>query len=405
MCHLSKNVVNESIYNIRQHYFADKKYLNYKSNYAIEKNSENYINLGSNVSQQSMKAVDQMFKSFFALLELVKQGKYESWKVQIPQYLDKDGFYPVVFAHAGHSGIRNGVFTVPMSRFLAKKYKNNKLKIALPEYIIGKHIHQISIIPKHNGKFFEVRYMFDDVESDKFDDLDEHKALSIDLGVDNFATCTTNTCDAFIIDGRKMKSINQWYNKENARLQSIKDYQKIEKCTKRQFLLARKRNRQIDDYIYKSAKYIVTYCIDNKIGNIICGYNNEFQQATNNTKDKTTHQNFTNLPFGRFRDRLEYLCKQVGIRFIRQEESYTSKASFYNKDEMPIWNESHDVETHFSGYRAARGLYKISKGNGSNYVNADVNGSLNIMRKSNVVSLDALYSRGVVLTPTRVRIL
>ena len=399
MCRLSKNVYNESVYNIRQHYFSDGSYLRYEANFGQMKFSENYINLGSNVAQATMRAADQSFKSFFGLLKKAKNGTYENWKVKLPGYLDKDGMYPITFIHAGEADLSKGRFKVPMSKYLRSKYSGMKFYIDVPEYIRDKKVHVISIVPKYGGKYFESRFVFEDSCTQKCD-LDYTKALSIDLGVNNFATCATSTGESFIIDGRKIKSINQWYNKENARLSSIKDLQGIKCCTKRQYLLARKRNRRIDDLIYKSAKYIISYCINNYIGNLVVGYNDGFQDKVD--MGKVNNHKFAMLPYGQFKSRLEYLCSKYEIKFTTQEESYTSKASFWDRDEIPKWNPLNPKQGRFSGSRIHRGLYKTKSGN---LLNADVNGALNILRKSNVVPLDGLYSSGTVLVPTRIRLL
>jgi len=399
MCHLSKNVYNESVYNIRQQYFQEGSYLRYEANFSIMKFSENYINLGSNVSQATMRCADQSFKSFFALLKKVKDGVYENWKVKLPHYLDKDGVYPVTFIHAGESNYSSGKFKIPMSKYLRDKYNGMKFYIDVPEYVRDKKIHTISIVPKYHGKYFEARFVFE--ENDVTEShIDYNSALSIDLGVNNFCTCATSTGESFIIDGKRIKSINQWYNKENARLSSIKDLQGIKGCTKRQYLLARKRERRIDDLIYKSAKYIVNYCIEHQIGNIVVGYNDGFQDRVN--LGKVNNQKFAMLPYGKLKSRIQYLCTKYGINYVEQEESYTSKASFLDRDEIPKWNPLNPKQGEFTGKRIYRGLYQTKDGI---LINADVNGALNILRKSSVVSLETLYSSGVVLTPTRVRIL
>lgn len=397
MCHLSKNVYNESVYNIRQHYFAEGSYLRYEANFGQMKFSENYINLGSNVSQATMRKADQSFKSFFGLLKKSKQGVYGNWKIKLPHYLKKDAFYPIEFIHAGEVDLSKGRFKVPASKYFREKYLGLKLYLDIPKHIQDKKVHTISIVPKFSGRYFEARIVFEDAEKTKVQ-LDCTKALAIDLGINNFATCTTSEGQSFIIDGRKIKSINQWYNKENARLQSVKDKQKIKGCTKKQYLIANKRDRQIQNFIYKSAKYIVKYCIDNQIGNIVVGYNDGFQDRVN--LGKVNNQQFVMLPYGKFKSRLEYLCNLYGIRYQVQEESYTSKASFWDRDEMPKWNPLNPKQGNFSGKRIHRGLYQTKSGK---LLNADVNGALNILRKSNVVSLQTLYSRGEVLTPTRIR--
>lgn len=397
MCYLSKNIYNESVYNIRQHYFAEGTYLRYEANFGQMKFSENYINLGSNVSQATMRKADQSFKSFFGLLKKSKQGTYENWKIRLPHYLKKDSFYPVEFIHAGEADLSKGKFKVPMSKYLRDKYLGLKLYIHIPEYIRDKKVHTISIVPKYNGKYFEARIVFE--KEDCITDLNSENALAIDLGINNFATCATSITKSFIIDGRKVKSINQWYNKELSRLNSIKDKQKIKGCTKRQYLISSKRDRQIQNFIYNSTKYIVRYCIDNNIGNIVVGYNDGFQDKAD--LGKVNNQQFVMLPYGKFKSRLEYLCKLYGINYQVQEESYTSKASFWDKDEIPKWNPLNPKHGNFSGKRIKRGLYQTKSGK---LLNADVNGALNILKKSNIVSLETLYARGDVLTPTRIRL-
>ena len=394
LCYLSKNVYNESIYNIRQHYFQQGGYLRYEANYPLMKVSDNYRRLGASVAQQSMRFADYAFKSFFSLLKLSKSGNYESWRVRLPKYLPKDGLYKLCFVQVQ---VHDGKFKVPISRYLSKDY-TKKIFLSVPEYLSDKKIRQIHIIPRYNGKFFEIRYMFDDDELEKAE-IDNSKFLGIDLGINNLATCVTNEGDSFIIDGKKLKSINQWYNKELSRLSSIKDHQGIKGCTNRQYLITRKRNNRVQDYIYCAAKKIVNYCLEHKIGTIVVGYNDGFQENPN--LGRVNNQKFAMIPFGRLKSRIEYLCKQYGIKFVTQEESYTSKASFFDNDEMPKWNPLNPKQGSFSGKRICRGLYQTSKGY---RFNSDVNGALNILRKSNLADLSVLQIRGSVNMPLRIRI-
>lgn len=395
MCRLSKNIYNQSIYTIRQHYFAEGTYLRYEANYPFMKNEENYKVLGAAIAQQTMKCADNAFKSFFGLLKLAKSGKYASWKIKMPKYLKKDSMYKICLVQAQTS---DGMLLVPMS-YQMKKKNYDSIRIKIPPYLHDKKIRQIHIIPKHNGKYFEAVYMFDDAEQET-PILDSEKALSIDLGVSNLATCVTNEGGSFIIDGKKLKSINQWYNKELARLSSIKDKQKIKSYTNRQYAITNKRNNRVSNYMYNAAKLIIDYCIKHKIGNIVVGYNDGFQDRSN--LGRVNNQNFVQIPLGKLKSRLEYLSKLNGINFVLQEESYTSRASFFDKDDIPSWNPQNPVSAEFSGTRIHRGLYKTKSGT---LVNADINGALNILRKSNVVSLTALYTRGEVNTPLRIRVL
>ena len=395
MCYLSKNVYNESLYNIRQHYFAEGSYLRYEANYPIEKLSENYKLLGANVAQQTMRCVDAAFKSFFALLKLAEKKQYSKAAVRIPHYLPKDGLYPI---HLTQFAIKaDGTFAIPMSPTMKKVSK--KIIITVPPYIRDKKIHQIHIVPKQGGKWFEARYMFDDVDAQQIE-LNPNKALAIDLGINNFATCATSDGNAFIIDGRKLKSQNQWYNKERARLSSIKDKQKFKGDTNLLSTMTEKRNRRIQNFIYCSAKHIINYCIQNKIQNIVVGYNDGFQNSPD--LGKVNNQQFVMIPFGKFRQRVKFLCERNGINYIEQEESYTSKASFFDDDEMPIWNAQNPKQGNFTGKRIRRGLYQRQNGQ---TINADVNGALNILRKSKLNQINHLEQcRGEVITPTRIRL-
>ena len=394
LCRVSKNLTNQAIYNVRQHYFQEKQYLKYESNYYELKNSYNYKMLNSNVAQQTLKNVDEMFKSFFALIKLAKQGKYNFKHIKLPKYLPKNGYSNLII---GQIRIKNdNILTIPFSNTFKKKHEI-KIQIKIPKILENKKIKEIQIIPKFNARFFEVQYIYE-VQEENIK-LNTNNALAIDLGVNNLCTCVTNTGKSFIVDGRKLKSINQFFNKRNARLQSIKDKQDIKKQTKRQYLISRKRKNRVDDYINKTCKYIINYCLSNDIGNLVIGYNQTFQNKTN--LGKKNNQIFTQLPFGKIREKLEYLCKLHNINYILQEESYTSKASFFDNDDLPIYNADNPQEYTFSGKRIKRGLYQTK----NNYLfNADCNGALNILRKSKVVDLIILYSRGELDTPKRIRI-
>ena len=391
LSHIAKNLTNEAIYNIRQYYFNKKKYLSYNENYKMLKNSENYKKLNSNMAQQILKEVDGSFKSFFGLLKLAKNGQYNG-KIKLPNYLDKDGFTTLVI---GFVRLKDDMLIVPYSNSFRKTHK--EIAIKLPPVLKGKKIKEIRIIPKQHSRYFEIQYTYEIEEVQR--ELNENNALGIDLGIDNLCTCVTNNGASFIIDGRKLKSINQYYNKINAKLQSIKDKQKIEHITLRQKRIARKRNNRIEDYLSKAARIIINYCLNNDIGKIVLGYNEDFQRNSN--IGSINNQNFVNIPYGKLRDKLIYLCKLYGIEFKLQEESYTSKASFFDGDEIPIYDKENIQEYKFSGKRIKRGLYQTSKGY---QLNADCNGALNILRKSKVVDLSVLYNRGELNTPKRIRV-
>ena len=393
LCRIAKNLTNQAIYNIRQHYFQEKQYLRYEANYHELKHLENYKLLNSNMAQQTLKNVDQMFKSFFALIKMAKQGKYNFRHIHLPKYLPKNGYANLII---GQVRIKDNILTIPLSNTFKKKY-NNKIEIKIPQVLENKKIKEIQIIPKFNARFFEIQYTYE-IEEENIN-LNTNNALAIDLGVNNLCTCVTNTGKSFIIDGRKLKSINQFFNKYNAKLQSIKDKQNIKRQTKQQYLISRKRKNRVNDYINKTCRYIINYCLTHDIGTLVIGYNQSFQNKTN--LGKRNNQIFTHLPFGRIREKLEYLCKRYNINYILQEESYTSKASFFDNDVLPIYNADNPQTYEFSGKRVKRGLYQTK----NDYrFNADCNGALNILRKSKAVDLTVLCHRGELDTPKRIRI-
>lgn len=384
LCHVSKNLYNQALYEIRQEYFKSKKCLNYYDVCKKLQGTENYSLLQAQMSQQTLKTVDDNFKSFF---ELIKK----KLKARIPKYLDKDGFFKLTIPTVS---IRDGKIQLPYSRQYAKEH--NKIYLKVPNILNGKKVKQVWIIPRQNARFFEVQYIYKVEPKEK---KPIKNALAIDLGIDNLCTCVTSSGKSFIMDGKKLKSFNQWYNKETSRLKSIKDKQKIKGYTKKLYGIVTKRNNRISDILHKSCKYIINYCIDNNIDTVVCGMNKDFQRYSN--LGKVNNQKFTQIPFGKIRDILNYLCELNGINFIEQEESYTSKASFWDRDEIPVFSFESKVNYDFSGKRVHRGLYRSKNGM---LLNADLNGSLNILRKSNVVSLEALYSRGVLNPPLRIRV-
>ncbi|BBM46569.1 putative transposase [Leptotrichia wadei] len=392
LSHIAKNLTNEAIYNVRQHYFQNKKYLSYNENYKMLKNSENYKKLNSNMAQQILKEVDGSFKSFFGLLKLAKNGQYDNKKIKLPKYLAKDGFTTLVI---GFVRLKDDILIVPYSNSFRKIHK--EIAIKLPPVLKDKKIKEIRIIPKQHSRYFEIQYTYEVEEVQR--ELNKENGLGIDLGIDNLCTCVTNNGASFLIDGRKLKSINQYYNKINAKLQSIKDKQKTSRTTLRQKRIARKRNNRIEDYLSKAARIIINYCLNNDIGKLVLGYNEDFQRNSN--IGSINNQNFVNIPYGKLRDKLIYLCKLYGIEFKLQEESYTSKASFFDGDEIPIYDKENPQEYVFSGKRIKRGLYQTSTGK---LINADCNGALNILRKSKVVDLSVLYNRGELNTPKRIRV-
>lgn len=396
MCHYSNNLYNVALYNVRQHYFNTKKFLTYESNYHDCKTNENYRLLQAGISQQIMKVVDRSFKSFFNLVKKCKQGDYRYHDVKIPYYRKKGGMFNLIMSTNAFT-IKNGFLYVSMSRdFRALHIDVKEIKIAFPKRLEDKVIKEVRILPCSNGKVFKVQYVYE--VSEEVLNLNKDNVLAIDLGIDNLATCVSTVGTPFIMDGRKLKSINHQWNKEIARLRSISMKQGI-KTTDRIQKITAKRNNRVNDIIKKSARYIVNYCAENNIGTLIVGYNAGFKRNSN--IGKTNNQNFVQIPFGNLRQQLQFLCWKYGIEYLEQEESYTSKSSCLDNDVIPEYKPEQPYTGAFSGKRIHRGLYRTKNGT---LINADVNGSANILRKCKQnVDFNKLCN-GLLTSPQRIRV-
>ena len=395
MCRYANNLYNVALYNIRQYYFENKKFLTYESNCHVCKGNENYALLQAGVSQQTLKVADRSFKSFFNLIRKAKHNEYRFQDIKMPHYRKKGGTFNLVLSTNAIS-IKGGYLQMPVSRAFRKLHPDCDIKIPFPERLEGHSIKEVRILPVQNGRCFKVQYVYE-AEAEPAD-IDTANVMTIDLGVDNLASCITTLGTSFILDGRKLKSINQGWNKEKARLQSIADKQGM-KRTARLSSITEKRNNRTKDIMRKSARYIVDYCVANRIGTIVVGYNPDFKRGVD--IGRANNQTFVNISFGDFRQLLASLCERRGIQYIEQEESYTSKSSFLDKDTLPEYKAEQPYTGGFSGRRIKRGLYKSADGT---VVNADLNGAANILRKSKQdFDLEGLC-RGLLASPQRIRL-
>lgn len=369
LCRLSKNLYNVGLYAVRQYYFQEQKHLKYESNYHYCKTNENYQLLNTDIAQQTLKIVDRTFRSFYGLIKTQKEGVYTN-KIRLPHYLPKDGYFPLIIPRIK---VKENKFRVPMSR--AFKQKFGEVWLPFPTNLNLEQIKEVRIHPKYNAQFFEIEFIIE-IELQPIETI-SNTAIAIDLGLDNLATCVDTNGASFIIDGKRLKSINQWYNKQNVFLQSCKDKQGIKGFTKKQALITQKRNYQLRDYLNKTARYIIDYCIKNRIETVIIGVNPKWKQGIN--IGSKNNQNFVQIPFYSLRLKLKFLCERYGLIYKEQEESYTSKASFLDGDSIPIWNADNPKEYTFSGKRIKRGLYRTKN---KILINADANGAVNIGVKS-----------------------
>lgn len=351
LCFLSKNIYNQALYNVRQHFFQTKQYLNYNSNYHVTKEQECYSYLPTKVFCQTVKMVDKNFKSFFALL------KNKTVKNKLPKYLDiTKGRYLTIFPKQA-LGLREFKRSGKVHLSKTDIYVNTKVS----DFNL---IKEVRIVPRLRQYVIEIVYFKQEKEI-----KDNNIVASIDLGLNNLATVTYNNGDSpQIINGRPLKSINQYFNKNKAHYQS--KFQGNQKNSRRISNLTNKRNNKINDYLHKASRELVNQLVSKGISTLVIGKNANMKQDIN--LGKVNNQNFVQLPIMRFADMVKYKCELEGINVIFHEESYTSKCSFLDNEEIC----KHEA---YLGKRVKRGLFKSTQGY---FINADVNGSYNIMRKA-----------------------
>lgn len=397
MCRTAKNLYNVALYSIRQYFFAEGRYLRYESNYHAVKDHAHYAMLQAGVKQQILKAVDRAFRSFLNLRQQAHRGDDRFQDVRMPHYLPKDGYFPLILS-TNAIILKEGSVHVPMSHGFKRAHPGlDRITIPFPSRLAGKRIKEIRILPMERARFFTVQFVYEAEPEPQ--SVSPDKALVIDLGLDNLATGVNSTDgSSFIIDGKSLKSINHWYNKRLALLQSVLDRQQLPR-SEQMARLTLKRNHRVHDYMMKSARYIITYCLTHQIGTVIVGYNPDWKRGMNH--GPRNNQNFVQIPHGQLCHQLRHLCERYGLRYIEQEESYTSQASFLDGDAMPVWNGAPQDAT-FSGKRLKRGLYRTAQGV---RLNADVNGAANILRKSNHRLDFERVARGLLANPLRVKLL
>lgn len=359
LCFKSKNLYNAALFEFRQSYF-DKEVdtLNWQNLNRIfnQNNQFDYRELPSKVSNTVLKKLGNNISSFWSL---VKKPDYKK-KVRLPKYLHKtDGRFIVEFNKQTFSNKRDE----DNNLIICKSSLNLKIptKVENPQ--------QIRIVPKTGCYLIEVVY---EIKENKI--KQNQRVASIDLGLNNLATVVTNDGDnPILISGGKIKSINQYYNKITSKKKALLPYNVFtSKSLDRLWL---KRNNKISYEIHKITKFLANYFDERDVSKVIIGNNSGWKSGIN--LGKRNNQNFVSIPYSKFINQLTYKCQLLGITVITREESYTSKASFLDYDEIPNYKD--ETIPKFSGKRIKRGLYKST----TRKINADVNGAYNIMVKEN----------------------
>ena len=335
------------------------------------KDNSHYAVLGGQCAQQTLKGVAESFASFNQLLKRYFKG--EGSRPKMPRYRKRGGLAPLSFpAQALKFDIETGQCRIPVSKenaeFVKAEFGISELWINGCVGLKQEQVAELRILPR-NGCFY-AEYVYKGIEYQA--QVDPAQALGIDPGLSNWMTCVSTSGKSFIVDGRKLKSINQWYNKRIAKLKEGKaqGFWSDELAA-----ITEKRNRQIRDAVNKAARFVISYCLQHKLGTIVFGWNQGSKDGI--AIGKRNNQNFVQVPTARLKNRIAQLCEQYGIQFLETEESYTSKCSFLDGDFLPTYGAKPESWKP-SGKRVRRGLYQAGSGE---LVNADANGAANILRK------------------------
>ena len=381
--HISKNLYNVSLYTLRQQYFNYEKISSYYELNKLLNSNENFHILNT---YASICTIRQAYNSMSLFI------KHQN---DLPKYLSKRDVYalytdqvrPILYNNkkciklplsnlVRTKKVLTTTFNDPLIREFIKELNINKIEniyFPIPKVIEDKEIKQVRIVPLYKGEYIEIEFSY---KKEKVE-LNEgnNNTLSIDVGINNLMTLVTTNNNSYIIDGKRLKSINQFYNKQKAYYQSKLVNNKYSKRLRRFDL---RNKHRIDDYVNKAVNQVIKISKEEKVNTIVIGYNKGLKEKgikndnlTNKEKSKI-NQNFTRIPISRLINKIKYKCEEYSINCIVINESYTSLSSFYDNDKI-------DKQEKYSGKRIKRGLY-LTKNNIE--VNADVNAALNILRKS-----------------------
>jgi IS605 OrfB family transposase len=358
---LSKNLFNLANYHDRQYFFENSQKLSFNQLYHLVSKTSDYLALPTKVSKQIIRRLEQAWISYFAAFKAwQKQPEKFLGEPKIPKYKDKTkGRNILIYSQESiyKKPLKEGICHLSMS----------DLKIPTSK----REIIEVRIVPKSSCYVIEIVY------ERRSETTDKQQIAGVDLGVNNLMAVTTNQAGVapLLVNGRYLKAINTFYNKQRSRLQSQLKTQNNQPSSKRLIFLTHKRNCRGENYLYlhTASKKVIDWCIRPQTGTLIIGHNERMKQSLNLGKRK--NQQLVNIPHYRLIEMLTYKAQLKGIKVIITEESYTSQSSALDRDELPKYGEEKPL---FKGKRLARGLYKMGT---NQLLNADVNGAFNIIRK------------------------
>jgi len=407
LCFKSKNLYNKANFIIRQNFFEVTKakenteipnrknaYINY---YELQKmlqnsNDTDYRAIPAACSQQILKLLDKNWISFFKSIKDYSKNPHKyTGRPKIPKYKHKTkGRFIIIF---------------PITTISKKSLKDGILKLTSVEYefkirntkdIRQDSIKEVRIVPLKN-KYYKIEIVYK--KQAKCRKPNKNRVAAVDVGINNLMAVTSNVqgLRSYIINGRPLKSINQYYNKKRAALLSsitIQNKNNKKFASQRLEILTFKRNQKIEDYMHKVSRIFVNWCMENDIDKVVIGHNNGWKQEVN--VGKVNNQNFVSIPHNKLIQMITYKCEIEGIEVELINEAYTSKCSALDLEDI-CKKES------YLGKRISRGLFRSKNGI---IVNADINAAGNLLRKAstNCDSNIANVVEGLRFSPVRLNV-
>jgi putative transposase len=365
LCSESNDLYNCAVYYARQIWFKTGKIVS-GFDLTAEMKTNRHFNAGyASSMQQTCINVGEAFKSFKQLLAKANACELDQ-KSKAPKYRKSGGLFTVTYPKRWLK-LNDGMIRFPLGNQVKAWFGISEFFLPIPSNLDWKVIREIRILPRNGAFYAEFVYPIQAQTCQ----LDSSKVLGLDPGLNNWLTGVSNIGTSFIVDGKELKALNQWYNKQ---VSTMKDGKPQGFGSRTLAQITEKRNRQMRDAVSKAARIVVNYCLKHGIGLIVFGWNKGQKDSAN--MGAKTNQKFVSVPTAKLKDRIAQLCEQYGIRFEETEESYTSKASFLDNDELPKYGEKPN-EWKSSGKRVKRGLFRTAT---SGYINADCNGAANILR-------------------------
>lgn len=390
LCGESAKLGNCGTYYARQLYFKTGKIPSKFYLHKLLKNNVHFQAMYSHVAQQCLTTIAESFKSYIGLLKGIKKGTVEQHP-RLPGYR-KGGLALVTYPKADVK-LKDGLLRFPLGSKVKAWFGLDAFYLPMPSNLEFEDIKEFRIVPRNKCFYIESVYK----KYHEVVNLDKSKVLGIDHGVNNWLTCVSNIGTSLIVDGKHLKSMNQWFNKQ---VSTIKEGKPQGFWNEKLAFITEKRNRQVRDAVNKAARIVINHCLNNKIGTVVFGWNKGHKDGAD--MGKKNNQKFVQIPTARLKDRIAQFCKQYGIQFVETEESYTSKASFLDNDMLPKYGEKPE-RWQSSGRRVNRGLFRTAN---NFFLNADANGAANILRKVAMkLSLNlGGISRVSLIAPLKVRL-